>query len=157
MGSLEQALAIVLAINVVLWLGQVSVLALVPPGSANEFNGVTPYFYNCKDTILGNAEANRCTTNNTHILDTSDPSAKLPNQGSQVQISSGNIFTDTFSAAVNWFTQSTGLHYLYDILSAPVNILKAIGVPAEFSFAIGAMWYLFTLFLIVAFVLGGNV
>ena len=49
MANLGTALAIVLGINVMLWLGQVAVFALVPAGSINELNTITPAFYNCKD------------------------------------------------------------------------------------------------------------
>lgn len=144
MAELGNVLAVVLAVNVMLWLGQVAALELNPAG---------PVFYNCEDSMLAQFEANGC-AGNTYVIDDSNPISQLPNQGSEVEISNGNVFTDTFSAAFGWFTKSTGLDYLYNILAAPKNFLAAVGVPDAFAFAVGAMWYGFTLLCVVAFILG---
>lgn len=144
MAQLGYVLAIVLGINVMLWLGQVAVTELNPAG---------PVFYNCQGSLIANFEASQC-TGTTYVLGDSDPSAVLPTTGSQVQVDNGNFFTDTFGAAVSWFTQSTGLRYLYNILAAPSNFIKAVGAPSQFAFAVGAMWYAFSLLAIVAFLFG---
>lgn len=151
--NLLGALLIVMGINVMLWLGQIAALEMVQPEGPPYTIG--PKFYNCEGSLLGDVEASGC-TGSTYVLLDDDPASQLPNQGSEIQVDSGNVFTDTFSAAVNWFTESTGLKYLYNILAAPSNFLKAIGVPSEFAFAIGAMWYVVTLLLIIAFLLGGR-
>jgi len=144
MAELGNVLAIVLAVNAMLFLGQIAALEMNPSG---------PQFYNCANNILGTFEASNCTGTN-YVLNDADPASQLPNSGSEIEVDSGNVFTDTFSAAMNWFTEATGLKYLYNVLAAPSNFLKAIGVPSAFSFAIGAMWYGFTLMTIIAFVLG---
>lgn len=144
MAELGNVLAIVLSVNALLFLGQVAAIEMNPAG---------PQFYNCEGSILAGFEANDC-QNSTYVLEDTDPAGQLPSQGGEIEVDSGNIFTDTFSAAINWFTESTGLKYLYSILAAPSNFLKALGLPSEFSFAVGALWYGFTLLTIVAFALG---
>jgi hypothetical protein len=142
--SLLTALLVVMGVNVFLWLGQFAALELNPEG---------PQFYNCQDSLLGSVEASGC-TGTTYVLDDTNPAGSLPSGGGEIEVESGNVFTDTFSAATNWLTESTGLRYLYNILAAPSNFLKAIGVPDAFAFAVGAMWYVVTFLLLVAFVLG---
>ena len=144
MAELGNVLAVVLAVNAMLFLGQIAALEMNPEG---------PQFYNCAENILGGFEASNCATD-VYVLNDADPSGQLPSSGSEIEVDSGNVFTDTFSAAVSWFTGATGLTYLYNVLSAPSNFLKAIGLPDAFAFAVGAMWYGFTLLTIVAFVLG---
>lgn len=144
MAELGNVLLVVLCVNGLLFLGQIAALELNPDG---------PQFYNCEDGLIGQFEIQGCTTG-TYVLNVADPASKLPNQGSQVEINNGNVFTDTFSAAVNWFTRSTGLNYLYSILASPANFLIALHVPDVFAFALGAMWYGFTLLTIIAFILG---
>lgn len=144
MAELGNVLAIVLSVNALLFLGQIAALEMNPEG---------PQFYNCADNILGNFEASNC-TGTTYVLNDANPASQLPSSGSEIEVDSGNVFTDTFSAAMNWFTGITGLKYLYNILAAPTNFLKAIGVPSAFAFAVGAMWYGFTLMVIIAFILG---
>ena len=144
--ELSEALAIVLAVNCILWLGQVAALQMNPEG---------PQFYNCQGSMIGSLEASQCAAG-TYVLDDSNPAAKLPTAGGTIEVDSGQSYTDTFAASNNWFTDVTGLNYLYNILAAPSNFLKGIGVPSEFSFAVGAMWYGLTLFLIIAFILGRN-
>ena len=144
MAELGNILAIVLAVNALMFLGQVAVFELNPEG---------PQFYNCADNLLSSFEASNCTTG-VYVLADSNPAGQLPTQGSEISAGSGDIITDTFGAIVSWFTQSTGLKYLYNLLAAPSNFLKALGVPSAFSFAIGALWYGFTLLVIIAFILG---
>lgn len=144
MASLGLSLAIVLAVNIMLWLGQVAVLDINPAG---------PAFYSCKDSLIGGFEAQNC-QGSTYVLNDASPQDQLPSGGSTVSVGNGNIFTDTFSAITGWFSQSTGLSYIYNILAAPSNFLKALGMPSEMSFAIGVFWYGFTLFIIVAFFFG---
>jgi hypothetical protein len=144
MASLGTVLAIVLGVNIMLWMGQVAVLNLNPSG---------PTFYSCKDSMIGSFEASNCQSSN-YVLNDANVTSQLPTGGSTINVGNGNVFTDTFSAISSWFTRSTGINYVYNILAAPANFLKAIGVPDEFSFAVGAFWYGFTLLVIVAFFFG---
>lgn len=144
MANLGVALAIVLGINIMLWLGQVAVIQLNPAG---------PVFYNCKNSMIGGFEANNCQSS-TYILNDSNTAGQLPSGGATISVGSGSFFVDTFSAITGWFGQATGLNYVYNIMAAPANFIKALGVPEEFGFAIGAFWYGFSLFIIVAFFFG---
>lgn len=144
MASLGTVLAIVLGINIMLWLGQVAVLDLNPAG---------PTFYSCKDSLIGSFEASNCQSS-TYVLNDANLTSQLPTGGATVNVGNGNVFTDTFSAITSWFARSTGINYIYNILAAPANFLKAIGVPDEFGFAIGAFWYGFTLLVIISYFFG---
>ena len=144
MAELGQVLAIVLSVNAILWLGQVAALQLNPSG---------PVFYNCNQSMLSQFEESHC-NGQEFVMSDSDPVAALPSGGGEVSIGEGNTFTDSLSSAISWFTEAKGIKYLYNILSAPANLLKAIGVPSEFAFAVGALWYGFTLLCIVAFIIG---
>jgi hypothetical protein len=144
MANLGVTLAIVLGVNIMLWLGQVAVLDLNPAG---------PAFYNCEDSMIGAFEAQNCQSTE-YVLNDANPNSQLPTGTGTITTSEGNIFTDTFSIISSWFSQSTGVKYVYNIVAAPSNFLKAIGVPSEFAFAVGAFWYGFTFFIIVAFIMG---
>lgn len=139
MGNLSTALVVVLAINVMLFMGQAGAMALNPDSS--------PVFYSEDGSLLSNFDEGNYTT-------PSDPKTLLPSGEASVNPETGNIFTDIFSATKNWILETTGLSYLLDLLGAPANFLKAIGLPSAFAWAIGSLWYGITLFLIVAFILG---
>jgi len=144
MSSLTNALMVVLAINAMLFLGQASV---------NAISDDAPEFYNCQGSALGSFEQGNCTTDK-YVLDSTDPANRLPSGASSVDPDTGNLYTDSFTTGKSWFLDTLGLNYLVSILSAPMNFLSALGLPQAFSFAIGALWYGVTLFLIVAFLLG---
>ena len=144
MAQLGEVLAIVLGVNAILFLGQFAALAVNPSG---------PQFYNCNQSMLAGFESGGCNSGE-YVLKDNTPTADLPSGGGEVTIGEGNTFTDSLSSAISWFTESTGIKFLYNILAAPSNFLKAIGVPSAFAFTIGAMWYGFTLLCIVAFILG---
>lgn len=144
MSNLTNALIIVLCINLMLFFGQIAVTAINPEG---------PQFFNCEGSLIGSVEQGGC-TGSTYILDDTDPANRLPSGETSVSPETGNIFTDAFTAAKTWMLDSLGLSYVVNILSAPMNILEAIGLPQAFAFGVGAMWYLMTLFLLVAFLIG---
>lgn len=144
MAELGQALAIVMAVNALLFLGQAAVLDINPTGVS---------FYDCSDTIIGQFEAYNC-DNTTYLIDDTDPLSQLPQDSGEVDTGTGNIFTDTYNAIRGWFNSAPGVNYIYSILAAPSNFLKAIKVPDAYAFAIGVMWYGFTLFLIVSYFFG---
>ena len=143
MSNLTNALAIVLGINALLFLSQVAVL---------ELDSSAGTFYNCEGTILAEFEQGNC-TNANYVLD-NNPIDLLPSGSSSVNPDTGNIFTDGFSAIKNWFLDITGVSYIIAIVSAPYNLLKVMGLPSAFAFAVGGLWYGLTLFLIIAFMFG---
>jgi len=147
MANLGAVLITVLCVNALLFLGQVAVMDLNPDG---------PNFYNCTDSLIGGFETNNCADSTVYVLNDGggNITGQLPTGAGTITIASGNIFTDTFSAIANWFAQSTGLRYLYNLVAAPANFLKALNLPSEFSFAIAVIWYGFTIFIIAAFFFG---
>jgi len=147
MSNLTNALAIVLAINVMMFLGQSAILSMDSEAGT---------FYNCEGTIIGGFEQSAC-ANSEYLLNDADSASLLPEGAQSVNPETGNIFTDAFSGIKTWLLDSTGLSYLVNILSAPTNFLKMMGLPSAFSFAVGALWYGLTLFLIVGFLFGRDV
>ena len=135
------ALAIVLSINVFLFLGQMAVNDINP--------GQAPQFFNADEQLIGDFDAGNYTLNE-NITD------KLPGGEGSVSPTTGNVFTDLFSTMKNWFLESTGLNYLVAIINAVPNFLKIIGLPKEFVFAIGFFWHAITLFLVINFIKGGE-
>ena len=138
MRGLSVVLIFVLGINVLFFFGQTAV-ASINPGGASIFN------------YQGSLIASYDTGNYT--LPT-DPSTQLPNQAGSISPTTGNIFTDAWSALTNWFLSVTGGKYLIAFINTVPNFLKALGLPAEFAFAAGWLWYLFSLFIIVAYIRG---
>jgi len=144
MTNLTGALIMVMAINVMLFLGQIAVL---------EMNDVGSIVYNCEGSLLSEFEQNSCAGGN-YTLNDVDPTTGLPTVEGSVSPTTGATYTDSFTGIKGWLIDRTGLSYLVNVLSAPSNLLKAIGLPAAFSFAIGTLWYGVTLFLFIAFMFG---
>jgi len=147
MAKLLMAFMVVLSINVILFLGQYSATQINP-------DGATAY-YNCKGSIL-----NKITNSNEEckeVLD--DPSLlsdKLPSGAESVDVSNGNIFTDVFSTMIKWLLDLPIISTVMGVLSAPYNFLKAIGLPQVFVFAIGSLWYLGSLLIVIMFLKGSD-
>lgn len=146
MSNLTYALVIMLSINAIFILGQASVIEVVATGTE---------FYECEGTMLADLSSGNCSTG-SYLLNDTDPADKLPTGETSVSPETGNVYTDTFTTSRSWLLDSLGLRYVLNLLSGPYNILKAIGLPSIFAFAIGGLWYGVTLFLIVAFILGRN-
>ena len=91
-------------------------------------------------------------TNND--LNISNIIGELPTAESSVDVTTGNIFTDTFSSIKGWFLDLPGVNMVVGIVKAPYNILKAMNISEEISFALGIFWYSISLFLIIAFFWG---
>lgn len=143
MGNLTTALSFVMILNVLMWFGQLSMIELNPDSTV---------YYHCEGTLLENFDKNNCV--GTPELDESDLGSVLPSAEENISPETGNIFTDMFSSIKDWFSDITGLKYLYSILKAPYNILKAMHLPAEIAFGLGSIWYAVTLFLVIAFFWG---
>ena len=143
MGNLTIALVFVLTLNVLMMLAQASIMDLNPEG---------PEFYNRDGTIL--ESFNTGELGDDPVLDTQAITDNLPEAEGTISATTGNLFTDTFASIRNWFAKTTGLAYLYGIVSAPYNMLKAMHLPNAFTYAIGTLWYGITFFLIVSFFWG---
>jgi len=145
MSNLTYALVIMLSLNAILILGQASVLGI---------NEDASLIYHCNGTMLG--ELSTGCDDGTYILSDGESTTQLPSASSSVNAETGVSYTDSITTSRSWLLESTGLGYVVNLLSAPYNIIKSLGLPEIFAFAIGGLWYGVTLFLLVAFILGRN-
>lgn len=143
MGNLTIALVFVLVLNVLMFLTQATILDINPDSNV---------FWTNKGTLMENFDK----TNGAGdpVLDTDKATSELPSGEGSVSPTTGNLFTDTFSSIKGWFARATGISYILGIVSAPYNIIKAMGLPNSFAYAIGTLWYGITFFLIIAFFWG---
>lgn len=138
MRGMMLALVFVLALNAIFFLGQTAVTEINPTGTQ---------FFNYDGSMIANYDQGN------HTLPT-DPTDGLPSTLPSVSPTTGNIFTDGWSATQNWILDATGGSYLLDFLKAVPNFLLAIGLPQELSYALGFIWYLFSFTIIVLFIRG---
>jgi hypothetical protein len=80
-------------------------------------------------------------------------SDSLPEAEQSVSPETGSSFTDLFRTTKNWLLQKTGARYVIDFLSAPVDLLRSMGLGSQLIFIIGALWYGVFLFLIMSWLL----
>lgn len=144
---LPTALIIVLSVNLILFLGQAAIADLSP-----RVGGTGQAFYNSEGSLICKFDANAC-TGSSHVLDDSDPASRLPSSEA-IEAGDGSLFTDMFNSIKSFFTDTLGLGYLTDLLAAPKNFLAIFGLPEAFSWGISALWYGFSLLVIVAFFWG---
>jgi hypothetical protein len=143
---LPLALAVVLCINAVLFMGQYAINE-----TAIEIGAPAGVFFDSGGSILCSVEQNNC--EGTYIVEDSNPTSRLPSSET-IESGDGNLFTDMFASIKNFFSDTLGLKYLVNILSAPKTFLTMLGLPQEISFTLASLWYLFTLFLLLAFLWG---
>lgn len=137
---LTMMLAFVLFVNVLMFLGQTSIDKINPEGPSRFFN-YDGSWLNAKDD--GNFTLNEDIT--------------LPESQSSVDVTDGNVFTDTWRTIKTWLTDNIpGLDFLERIINGPSSFLKAAGLPSEISFAIGWLWHMMGIFLFVAWIRGGQ-
>jgi len=136
MGNTTVALVFVMFLNILMWFSQVAALEINPAG---------PVFLNSNGTILESFS-------DGSVLE-SDPANALPS-AQNVEVSTGNPFTDIFNNILGWITGLPGINYLTAIVTAPANILKSIGLPNQICVGLGVLWYGISLFLVVAFLWG---
>jgi hypothetical protein len=74
----------------------------------------------------------------------------LPETEQSVSPETGNVFTDLFRTAKNWVLKTTGAQYVIDFLTAPVDLLRSMGLGNQLIFIIGALWYGVFVFLIIS-------
>lgn len=84
----------------------------------------------------------------------SDPTSAIPVTTTSVSPTTGNIFTDAWSATTNWLLNTTGISYLIAIVNTVPNFLKALGLPAAFAFGVGYLWYAFSVMIVILFIRG---
>jgi len=134
--KLLASLIILLCIDIMLVLGNVS-MEKINPSSSNQFMNYDQSLISQYDT-------------GGYTLNSSSASHYLPETDETIS-GTGNIFTDTFKSAKSWWSISK---IFSPLLFGPVVYFESIGLPIEIVFSLGILWFLTTLFLIVAFILG---
>lgn len=142
MGNLTIATIFVVTMNVLMWLSQVAIADLNPDG---------PTMYNMEGSIID--ETVQGQGNGTVLQD--DVLGDLPSSAGTVATGDEtSIFTDIFNNILGWMKSTPGIRHIYGIVSAPYNVLKAMNLPTEFVVAIGTLWYLVSLTIVLAFLWG---
>jgi hypothetical protein len=114
------------ALNLILFIGQTATDNINP-------NGVTIYNYN--GSFVQSFDKGGYTLDE-------DSSDLVPDAEGSVSPTTGNFFTDTFSAVKNWFVTSKGGSIINNLFFGVPNLLKAI-FPAELgaiAFALSFFW-----------------
>lgn len=146
MGSnITMALIFVMTLNCLLWLSQVAIIDLNPSGTE---------FFHCDGSMLNSF--GECGANSNYINETQITN-QLPSLEGSVSATTGNLFTDLFTATKGWLLNVPGINYMVGMVKAPYVILKSLNLPEAFVYTIGTLWYAITLFLLVAFILGRDV
>jgi hypothetical protein len=135
--KLEIAVAIMIILDVILFLTQTAVINV-----AAEEKVAYPVFYTYKDSVLYSYDEGNYTLTN-------DISKDLPSAQGAVLPDSGSFFSDLFSSMKNWFLDFPGVKYVVSAITAVPNTLKMMGLPAEVSFALGAIWHVITFVLLI--------
>ena len=141
MGNLTTATIFVVALNVLMFLVSTAMLNINPDGSV---------CYHAEGSVIGEtmSEQGNLSVSETDALD------ELPSSAGTVTIGDAIGFTDIFNNILGWMKTAPGIRYVYGVVSAPYNILKCLNLPAEFVVAVGTLWYLTTLLVLVAFLWG---
>lgn len=141
--TLVTAFLATMFIGLIFMLSQVAMREINPSGTQ---------LYDCsKDILNGVVEGSPCAgvTFNGTIR-----TIALPSTDTTTSPTTGDIITDTLSAAKNWLSRTLGLEYVYDLMKAPMVFLNSMGVPSAVSTSITAIWYFIILFLLVSWMLG---
>lgn len=139
--NLTVATIFIVLLNVLMWFSSIAMLDMNATGSV---------CYNLKGSVIESnvVGVGNATVINNNVID------QLPGNQNAVTSGSTNIFTDIFNNIVNWFKTTPGIKYIYGVIAAPYNILKCLGLPVEFIVGIGALWYMVTFLILVAFLWG---
>lgn len=134
------ALLFVLMMNVFFFVGQTSIDYINPDGPTS--------FFNYQESWIQGKDSGNFTL---------DEDISIPQAQTSVSVDEGgNIFTDTWRTLSEWLTSSIpGYDLLERMINGPNYFLKAAGLPAEISFAIGWLWHILGVFLFIAFIRGG--
>jgi len=141
--NMGSALLVVLCIDLLLVFGQSAIHDINPEGNIS-------YITNDKDILKAYYSDVSNSSLNTTLSD------KFIGGAAEVT-SDSNVFTDTFIAVRNWILAPVaGLKFLVQTLAGPYSYLAnpALGLPEWFSLGIGALWFIMTLFLLVAWAAG---
>jgi len=141
MGNLTIATIFVVFVNVMMFLVQTAVININPNGTM------------CYSTTGSVIDETMTFQGNLSVSSTS-ALTDLPGSQGTVTIGDAVGFTDVFNNILSWMKSAPGIKYVYGVVSAPYNILKCMNLPSEFVVAIGTLWYLTSLLILVAFLWG---
>ena len=141
MGNLTIATIFVVVLNVLMFLSQTAMTNINPDGSV---------CYNVEgslieETMIGQGNGS---------VSSGDAIGDLPGSQGTVTIGDAIGFTDIFNNILGWFKSAPGVKYVYGVVSAPYNVFKCMGLPSQFVVAIGTLWYMVSLLILVAFLWG---
>jgi hypothetical protein len=129
--------SIMLAMNIGLAMFQGAVIEVNPSGSQ---------FFNVSESPYNNY-----VQNNTLIVDDSF----LPTDDSVEGDTSGNLFTDTYAKIKSWTQQKLApLGFLANIFKQPYGFLDDLNVPKDIALAVGVLWYMLALIIVVSWWMG---
>lgn len=147
--NLTNALIFVMAVNVMLFFGQLAMIN-VNPGASQ--------FYKCTESeIMKSMDKNGCLGSN-YTFDKDQIKNDIPTASSNEDSSGQNFFTDIFNTLGGWIKATgQGLKFLLDIVGAPIIFLN-IMLPdlPELAFGLAILWYALTIFLIISWLIGGR-
>lgn len=130
---------IMLSISVVLFLFQVSIDNINPGGATT--------LYNHSDSLIGAYDSGGYNLE----VNVEDGIPELPDDVTG-EDSSG--FTDIFQSVKNWFSDTKAGKIISGLYYGVPNLVKGIGMPEAFSYAIGFLWLLLSIFSFVLFMRG---
>lgn len=132
----------------------ISALFMLSQIGMRDINPSSSIWYNCEGGLLSGAlMGGNCTSSGAYALST-NISDRFASQSVTVSQTTGDVFTDTFTAAKTWLFEKMGLGYVYDLLSAPYGIINVITHMPALAAAISAIFYLVMLFLLISWVMG---
>ena len=152
MAELINTIILILAMNIVLILGQ-GIISEINPDSNICGTGQA---YDVKNSIIGGADLG----NNT--LDQEIPSKN--NSFPQMNIGQTTVsvittgFNDVYTGLKNWVTNNPvgqTVNFVFNLFTAPYKFLLCLGVPSLWSFLVGAFWLFLTMFLVINWLKGG--
>lgn len=142
MGNVVVAFTFVMILNVLMFLSQIALVTVSPD---------TNTLINFDQSLLDDYDIKNGTDKQ---LNTDKVSIDLPAGEGSISPVTQNYFTDIFSSIKNWIADTTGLKYLKAIALSPYNLLQAMNLPQNFSFAIGTLWYGISILLFILLLWG---
>ena len=139
------ALAFIIALNMFLFISQVSTDHINPNG---------PHYFDFNGSMISEFN-NGNYSNGQYILD-ENVENRLPTSEGSISQDTGTWFTDVWNSVKNWVSEKTKAKYVMGAVTAFPNFLKAIGFDPILVFALGFAWYGITLFLLVMVFKGGS-
>ena len=140
MGNFTTAFMIVMTLNIIMSLTQLSITTI----GINDPTAYGSVYFNCKGTLLG-----YYTSDCQKIVNSENPTSNMPQQSNIP--STGGAFTDITSTILGWFASIPGLNYLLSIALAFSTILNAMELPTGYVILISGAWYGITIWLGIAF------